>query len=431
MMGGTFPDMAKLTPPVLRGDTWYLIRRVPGRYSRIDPRQKVRVSLATDSREVADAKAPIVWQQLIEAWEARLAGDVGDAQRRFDAAKDIAQSRGFRYLPAAQVARLPIEELVARVEASVDSKGAVDPVTADALLGTVKAPDLTVSKALDRFYEVEAVRVKGKSKDQLRRHKAPRLKATRNFIKVVGDKPLDQITTRDLFDFRQWWQRRVTAGEVEPATANKDMVYLMAMWKPVARDAQIMLKINTDGVMFDEGKKKTRPPFSPAWIKDKLLPGIVRMNQEARGILEIMVNTGARPSEISALNAETICTDAEVPYIHIRPEGRTLKSQFAERFIPLVGVSLDAAKRNPAGFPTYADNPGLSDTVNKFLEENGLKETPRHTFYSLRHSFESRMLKADFPERLKAELMGHRIQREKYGEIDLDHVRGWLLKISI
>tara|TARA_R110001606_G_scaffold384882_1_gene548015 strand:+ start:4800 stop:6092 length:1293 start_codon:yes stop_codon:yes gene_type:complete len=430
-MKGRFAAMAKLTPPVLRGDTWYLVRRVPGRYAQIEPRQKVRVSLATDSREVADAKAPMVWQQMIEAWEARLAGDTSDAQGRFDAAKDIAQSRGFRYLPAAKVARLPIEELVNRIEASVDSRGNVDPVTADALLGAVQAPELTVSKALDKFYEVEAVRVKGKSADQLRRHKAPRLKATRNFIKVVGDKPLDQITTRDLFDFRQWWQKRVTAGEVEPATANKDMVYLIAMWKPVARDAQLSLKINTDGVMFDEGKKKTRPPFSPAWIKDKLLPGIIRMNGEARGIIELMVNTGARPSELSALNHETICIDADVPYIHIRPEGRTLKSQFSERFIPLVGISLEAAKRNRAGFPTYADNPALSDTVNKYFEENALKETPRHTFYSLRHSFESRMLKADFPERLKAELMGHRIQREKYGEIDLEHVRGWLLKIAI
>lgn len=423
--------MAKNTPPVLRGDTWYLVRRVPGRYAKIEPRQKVRVSLATDSREVADEKAPLIWRQMIEAWEARLAGDTTDAQARLEAAKEIAQSRGYRYLSSHSVARLPIDELLSRVEATTDSRGHVDPVTADALLGTVKAPEITISKALDRFYEVEAVRVKGKSKDQLRRHKAPRLKATRNFIKVVGDKPLHQVTTRDMYDFRAWWQKRVAAGDVEPATANKDMTYLMAMWKPVARSAELTLKINMDGVMFDEGKQKTRPPFSPAWIKDRLLPGIQRMNAEARGILEIMVNTGARPSEISALNGETIILDADVPHIHIRPEGRTLKSQFAERFIPLVGVSLDAAKRNRGGFPTYADNPSLSDTVNKFLEENRLKETPRHTFYSLRHSFESRMLKEDFPERLKAELMGHRIQREKYGEIDLEHVRGWLLKIAI
>lgn len=416
---------------MLRGGNWYLCRRVPGRYASIDPRQKVRISLGTDSRVVADAKAPLVWQQMIEAWEARLAGDTTDAQERLDAAKNIAQSRGFRYLPAAKVARLPIEDLVERVEASVDSRGRVDPVTADALMGVVKGPELTVSRAFERFYEVEAVRVRGKSADQLRRHKAPRLKATKNFIEVCGDKALDQITTRDLFDFRAWWQERVNAGEVEPATANKDMIYLKAMWVPVARSEELTLKFDTEGLLFDEGKKKTRPPFSPAWIKDTLLPGITRMNAEARGILMLMVNTGARPSELSALGASTMVLDAKIPHIKIVGEGRTLKSQFAERLIPLVGVSLDAARANPAGFPTYVDNPSLSDTVNKFLEENGLKETPRHTLYSLRHSFESRMLKADFPERLKAELMGHRIQREKYGEVDLEHVRDWLLKIAI
>lgn len=423
--------MAKQPPLMLRGDTWYLCRRVPGRYSSIDPRQKVRLSLATDSREIAEAKAPIVWQETLAAWEARLAGDTTDADKRLDAAKDIAQSRGFRYIPAAKVARLPIEELVARVEASVDSRGQVDPVTADALLGAVKPPALTVSRALDKFYEVESVRVKGKSADQLRRHRAPRLKATRNFISVVGDLALDQITTRDLFDFRAWWQKRVNAGDVEAATANKDMIYLKAMWVPVARAHELQLKFDPDGLMLDEGKKKTRPPFSSVWIKDKLLPGLGRMNAEARGILELMVNTGARPSELSALNASTIILDADVPHIRIIEEGRTLKSQFAERDIPLVGVSLDAAKRHAAGFPTYVDNPSLSDTVNKYLEENGLKETPRHTLYSLRHSFESRMLKADFPERLKATLMGHRIQREKYGEVDLEHVHGWLLRIAI
>lgn len=65
------------------------------------------------------------------------------------------------------------------------------------------------------------------------------------------------------------------------------------------------------------------------------------------------------------------------------------------------------------------------------MSESGLRETPDHSLYSLRHSFESRMMKADFPERLKADLMGHRLKRERYGEMDFAHMRDWLLKISI
>ena len=90
------------------------------RYAEIEPRQKVRISLATDSREVADAKAPIVWKQLIAGWESRFAGDTAGARQRLDAAKDMAGSRGFGYLPAAKVGRLPTQQIVARVDASAD-----------------------------------------------------------------------------------------------------------------------------------------------------------------------------------------------------------------------------------------------------------------------------------------------------------------------
>jgi hypothetical protein len=59
----------------------------------------------------------------------------------------------------------------------------------------------------------------------------------------------------------------------------------------------------------------------------------------------------------------------------------------SERVIPLVGVSLDAFRAFPSDFPRYADNPSLSDTINKFLRENELLETEGNSLYCLRHSF--------------------------------------------
>lgn len=41
--------------------------------------------------------------------------------------------------------------------------------------------------------------------------------------------------------------------------------------------------------------------------------------------------------------------------------------------------------------------------------------TEDHVIYSLRYSFEDRMLKANVPECVKADLMGHDINRERYG----------------
>ncbi|WAX93470.1 hypothetical protein N7E70_017465 [Aminobacter sp. NyZ550] len=66
-----------------------------------------------------------------------------------------------------------------------------------------------------------------------------------------------------------------------------------------------------------------------------------------------------------------------------------------------MGISLEAFRAFPEGFPTYRFKDKISDTVNKFLRENGLLETQRHTLYGLRHSFEDRMLKAGIDERVR------------------------------
>ncbi|WP_210327472.1 hypothetical protein [Aminobacter carboxidus] len=82
-----------------------------------------------------------------------------------------------------------------------------------------------------------------------------------------------------------------------------------------------------------------------------------------------------------------------------------------------MGISLEAFRAFPEGFPTYRFKDKISDTVNKFLRENGLLETQRHTLYGLRHSFEDRMLKAGIDERVRRDLMGHGIGgRQRYGD---------------
>ena len=60
----------------------------------------------------------------------------------------------------------------------------------------------------------------------------------------------------------------------------------------------------------------------------------------------------------------------------MRPTGSVLSENQQRRVIPLAGVSLEAFRECPEGFPRYADNPTLSATVNNYLRENGLPETP-------------------------------------------------------
>jgi len=99
------------------------------------------------------------------------------------------------------------------------------------------------------------------------------------------------------------------------------------------------------------------------------------------------------------------------------PDGRQLKSVHARRVIPLVGVSLAAFRECPDGFARYrTSSAGLSATVNKFMRGTGLMEPPQHSLYGLRHAFEDRMLAAGSGHRIRRDLFGHRLNRERYGK---------------
>jgi integrase len=389
--------------------------------------------LHTDSETIARSKADRAWSQMIEAWEARLAGNSLDAEVRYEAALDLARAKGFRYLDAGTVARLPVEEVVRRVEAVPIQANQPDTVEAAALLGTIPAPRITVTKALELYWSLAKEKTLGKSEDQRRRWETPRKKAVKNFVAVVGDKDIASITRDDMLDFRQHWLERIEAGEVTANSANKDLIHLGDVLKTLNTMKRLGLSLPLGELSFKEGEARTRPPFSADWIKTRLLaPGALNgLNGEARGILLGMVNTGYRPSEGAALTAATIRLECDVPHISIAPEGRQLKSHYARRVIPLTGVSLDAFKQFPDGFPRYRNSASLSAVVNKFLRTNGLLETPRHSFYSLRHSFEDRMLAAGIDDRIRRDLFGHRLDRERYGKgASLEHMAKLVASIA-
>lgn len=400
-----------------RGDTFHLRRRVPNVYKVVEPREFVTISLRTDSLSEAQKKAAETWDAMVAAWEARLAGNTDEAGKRFEAARQLAARRGFRFMPAVEVAKLPDDEFLARVSAAMRPDGTVDTIEARAVLGTVPVPGITVSRALELFWELAADRAIGKSEDQLRRWKHPRVRATTNFIQVVGDRELANITADDMIEFRGWWSDRLAKEGLTPNSANKDFTHLSDVWKTVNKLKRLGLPLPLSDLAFKDTAAQERPPFSDEWIRTKLLAPVALdgMNLEARCIVLGMVNTGCRPSELAGLLPEHIRLDGAIPHISIEAEGKQLKTASSRRVMPLVGVSLEAIKLCPAGFPRYRYKDKISNVANKFLRENGLLETPRHVLYSLRHSFEDRMLAAGVDERIRRDLFGHVLNRERYG----------------
>src|SRR5206468_5199893 len=141
------------------------------------------------------------------------------------------------------------------------------------------------------------------------------------------------------------------------------------------------------------------------------------LNDEARDVVYLVMETGARPSEIVNLTAQRIVLDADIPYIRIQAEGRILKTERSERDIPLVGVALEAMKRHPEGFPRYFDNgSSLSATLMKHFSKHKLLPTDKHKIYSFRHSFKDRLKAVEAPEELIDEMMGHRTDKPQYGD---------------
>ena len=270
---------------------------------------------------------------------------------------------------------------------------------------------------LDHYWSVAKDKTLNKSPDQLRRWRNPRIKAVQAFTEATGNKAIADITTADVQAFRSQLVERMLVGNLDPGSVNKDIIHLLSVLKTVASAADIALRFRRTGWAVKTGKKNTRPPMAADWIKDKILvlDALAGLNAEARAIFLGMVNTGYRPSEGAMLGRAQIRLDTDIPHISIEPVNRHLKTDHSERIIPLAGVSLAAFQQFPDGFPRYSDSASLTATVNKFLRENGLLPSGAHSMYSLRHGFEGRLLAAGVDERIRSDLMGHTIKRQRYG----------------
>ena len=422
----------KSPEPIRRRAVFYLRRRVPKRYHGVEDRREILTSLHTDSEKDARTRAAETWAEMVRGWEALLAGDIAAADDRMAAAREIARTHGFQYRTALEISRRPLDEIVARVKAATNPKdGTLDHRRAPALLGTVEKPHITLAGAWDIFWKHTEQNRHGMTVTQERIWRTTRMRSMRRLNEAAGgDIPISEFGTDEALDVREMYWEMVLAGQVTRATANKEMGHAFHVLRTVNKIRRLNLPLAFDGLRFDITEKATRPPFSDTWIKERLLaPGALGgLNTEARCVLLGMIHTGYRPSEAVGLRPEDIRLDTDIPHIDINSTHRHLKTSSSARVLPLVGVSLEAFQACPGGFPRYLDGATIGATINKYLTEHLLRETPGHSLYCLRHSFEDRLLHAGVDERIRRDLMGHRLaNRERYGAgARLDHLHSLL-----
>ncbi|MBR0937292.1 tyrosine-type recombinase/integrase [Bradyrhizobium jicamae] len=408
---------------VRRNGFWQYHRRVPKAYAGLAGKSKF-VILSTKIRVADDpkgAKAARAAARLNEQQEARWRGLAAGtpAKQRYQDAVTLARSHGLDYLTPTEAALQQISALLARIEVLQAGGRKTDVVTVDAVLGAVEKPKIKLSDLFGEYELTQKTPLSKMSADQVRKWTSAKRRAVEILIEQRGDKVLQDLTRADALAYADYWEARTISEGISASSANKSISHVGGMIRAVDKRLKLGLDNVFAGCRLDGGRDGKRAPFTTDHIRNVILaPGaLADLNEEARDVVYVVMETGCRPSEIVNLTKNRIVLDADVPHIRIAAEGRLLKTEHSERDIPLVGRALEAMKRHRAGFPRYHDKGStLSATLMKHMKARKLLPTPKHSVYSLRHSFKDRLKAAEAPEELIDEVMGHANGKPRYGD---------------
>ncbi|MEO0439175.1 MAG: DUF6538 domain-containing protein [Pseudomonadota bacterium] len=440
---------------LLRGSVWHYQRRVPKKFQRFDSRRFVRESLGTSSLEIARMRRDELaraddayWSSLaVAAATGRQDGSVDGKSLRalYNAQREQALAMGFAHKPMSTLLDNPdLDEIARRVLALSKAVEGNEPraaFKAEALLGGAEQPSPTISEALEIYFEDIAIDEQyNKSERQKYQWRKVKRLSVSYFIDCIGDIPLTDITREYAQRFQRYWTERMLkpkSGDkpVTPSTANRHLGNVRVLYTSYFKHIGEETRPNPFRNMFFKGKTRVEvPAFEDDWVRTKILsPGALQgLRPDLQLAVYMLIETGCRPSEIINLQADDIALSDDVPHILIRPRRqREIKTESSIREIPLVGVSLEAAKRAREGFPHYNDrNELFSASVMKAFKSRDFFPTPLHRVYSFRHSFEKRMQEANIDYGLRCLLMGHRTDRPAYGDGgSLAYRRDELMKI--
>jgi integrase len=416
----------------LRGGYYHYSRRVPALLAHLDARAPyVRLSLKTDDLALARQKRDQLEGADNALWASYTVDGKNDPARlRYDAAVKRVEAMDFTFRPGADLERAEQFDDLARRMDRLETHARWTEV-APALLGAVDVPRTTISQAFDIYCdEIVADELVNKSQVQKDQWKKVKQRAVNNFKALVADKAMVDITIDDAKKVYRHWLARIvpkagsTAKPASASSGNRDIGNLRVLYGAYFKHMGDSKRDNPfDNLGFSIKKKRSRPPIPTEWIRDVIMkPGnLATLHEEARGILLIMIETGARPSEIANLEPSAIRVSHKVPHLAIEPredpdDPREIKTESSRRLVPLLGVALDAAKRHKDGFPHYRNRENdLSAMLNSYMRRNKLFPSRSHTVYSIRHSFEDRMKEGGLEDDLRRLLMGHAIDRPKYG----------------
>ena len=224
-----------------------------------------------------------------------------------------------------------------------------------------------------------------------------------NYVaKLLGNRPITSYATSEAAQFRDWClDKGMNINSVKRVFNSVRSIINLNIREYGLEGANAFSgTYMPDG--FDTPKRKPIPNDILKIIQSQCQTS----NDEPRWLVALISDTGMRLSEAAGLSKNDIYLDGEAPYVDIKPHPwRRLKTAGSHRKVPLVGMSLWAAKQACTAsnsallFPRYCDEKechsnSASAALNKWLKQVA---GPDYVIYSFRHSMRDRLHAVECP----------------------------------
>ena len=332
-----------------RNETFYFSRSVPSDLRHRFNKKKIEVSLRTKSKVKAAKSAAALSDRLERYWDS--------LRMEMVYSKEL----GLTTLPPNQ-------------QASHDT--------------------FTMSDALALYH-----RLKGKGKTQLFFEASER--SIRYLSECLGHENLTTLEMSDAGRFRDYlFNKGLSSSSVKRVFSSVRAVVNIAIKEHGLAGSNVF----SGTFIPDDEVKKQRLP-----LPDNILVAVQEecrhLDDEPRWLIALISDTGMRLAEAAGLLSEDLRLDTETPHINLCEHAwRTLKTSSSQRKIPLVGMSLWAAKRikeqnTDFAFPKYCrqakcNSNSASAALNKWLKPRVPIGCVIHSF---RHSLRDRLRAVECP----------------------------------
>ena len=242
-------------------------------------------------------------------------------------------------------------------------------------------------------------------------------------IECLGSRPVDKYSSRDAVLLREWLLKK--------GLSHSSLQRIFSGIKAVINFVILELGLECQNAFSrvylpSHDNPKKRHAISERNMT-QLKQQCLDLDDDIRWLVAIIFDTGMRLSEAAGLMFEDLKLDHQVPHVVVRPHPhRRLKTSCSKRKIPLVGMSLWAAKRlndSVTGsycFPRYTDgnrcnSNSASAAINKWIKLVAARDDVVH---GLRHSFRDRLRAIETPNDMIDQLGGWSLKSvgESYGD---------------